>query len=119
MRKPFVVRVDAPDPTVARAIAGALVEPLRVRGARVLLDGAKQGEGSLCAVHLLTGPRSLPGVQLRIGVWDESEGSRWLAPLDVPLEPTAAAERAVAFLEEWGFLPALKSGAPPPARAER
>ncbi|HVM46092.1 MAG TPA: hypothetical protein VM582_09175 [Candidatus Thermoplasmatota archaeon] len=99
-----MLRVQADDPTIARAIARALVSPLRERGARVLLDGAPQGGGSGCGVHILTTERGGDGAAVSIGVSDEDAGARWLAPLDVPPEPTGAVTRVVAFLEQWGFI---------------
>ena len=104
MRKPFVLRVLADDPDHAKRIAKALIEPLRERGARVLVDGVAHGGGSTCGVHVLTGPRGLPGASLRIGVWDENEGARWLAPLDVPSDPEMASRAVMGFLEGWGFI---------------
>lgn len=104
MRRPFVVRVQADDAALARSIARALVSPLQERGARVVFDGAHVGGGTDCGVHLITGARGLPGVSLRIGVWDDNDGARWLAPLDVPSEPEPAASRAITFLETWGFV---------------
>lgn len=109
MRKPFVMRVQADEPGTARAIARALVVPLQERGARVILDGAAQGGGSDCAVHLITAARGMPGASLVIGVWDEHDGARWLAPLDAPAAPEEAARGAMAFLETWGFLGAPRA----------
>ncbi|HET6405472.1 MAG TPA: hypothetical protein VFH78_12570 [Candidatus Thermoplasmatota archaeon] len=113
MRRPFVLRVQADDPAAARAVARALVEPLRERGARVLLDGEPQGGPGKFGVHVLTGDRALRGVALRIGVWDDDKGARWLAPLEIPPEPAGAVTMAMSFLESWGFVAA------PPARAVR
>lgn len=105
MRSSFVIRVQNDDPAVARAIARALIEPLRERGARVLLEGAPQGGPARFAVHVLSAARGLPGTSLVVGVSDAEQGARWLAPIDAPEEPAAAARRALAFLEEWGFIP--------------
>ena len=105
MRRPFVLRVHADDPGVAKAIARALSVPLCERGARVMLDGQVIGGGSEFGVHVMTGDRGhVPGVSLRIGVWDESEGAKWLAPLDLPSDPGLAAERTMHFLQTWGFV---------------
>lgn len=109
MRRPFVLRVQCDDPGRARAIARALVAPLQERGARVLLDGAMLGGGTSMGVHLITGARGLPGASLRIGVWDDHEGARWLAPLDVPDEPESAARGVMAFLEMWGFVGSVRA----------
>lgn len=112
MRRPFVLRVQADDPGVGRAIAKAFVAPLRERGARVTLDGEALGGGSEFGVHVLTGDRSgLPGASLRIGVWDEEEGARWLAPLDLPSDPGLASERVMTFLQTWGFIGAPRARA--------
>ena len=105
MRRPFVLRVQADDPALARTLARALVAPLCERGARVMLDGQTQGGGSEFGVHVVTGDRSgLAGAALRIGVWDENEGARWLAPIELPPEPAAAVQCVLSFLESWGFI---------------
>lgn len=112
MRRPFVLRVQADDPGTAKAIARALMAPLCERGARVMLNGQAQGGGSEFGVHVMTGDRGgVPGVALRIGVWDEEEGARWLAPLEVPSDPALAAERALNFLERWGFIGGVRAPA--------
>lgn len=114
MRRPFVLRVQADDPGVARAIAKALVVPLCERGARVTLEGQAQGGGSEFGVHVMTGDRaSVPGVALRVGLWDEEEGARWLAPLDLPSDPALASERTLLFLQTWGFIGAPRARAKP------
>ena len=117
MRRPFVLRVQADEPSVAREVARALVDPLRLRGARVLLDGKPQGDAGEFGVHVITGDRALQGVTLRIGVWDEDEGARWLAPLEVPEDPERAAVTAMSFLESWGFVgPSRVRARPSPSR---
>jgi hypothetical protein len=104
MRRAFVLRVVAEDPAHARALAEALVEPLAERGARVLHEGAEVGEGGEYTVQLSSGRASTPGVTLRIGVWDENAGARWLAPIQIPREPREAVHRAIGFLQTWGFV---------------
>lgn len=89
MRKPFILRVESDDTVVAECIARALEPALAARGTRA---------------HLVTRQRALKGVAVTIAVWDEALGARWLAPIEVPLEPLAAADHVTRFLEEWGFI---------------
>lgn len=116
MSRPFVLRVHHDDPHVARSIARALVPMLRERGARVILDGQPMGGGSSFGVHLITGGRVLPGTTVTIGVSDEDEGPRWLAPISVSEEPFTASEQVMGFLQEWGFVPAAATQ-PAPSRS--
>ena len=104
LRRPFVLRVDASDPDRARAIAAALVGPLRERGARVMVDGAPQGGGSTFGVHVITSARERVGAALWVGVNDEERGPQWLAPMELPADTTRAAATVIPFLEAWGFI---------------
>lgn len=93
MRRPFDIRVQSDDDEIARAIAAALTPMLAARGTRARVS---------------TGRRAIPGTNVAIGVRSEDEGSRWLAPLDVPTDPAAATATVAGFLEEWGFMTARK-----------
>lgn len=91
MRRPFVLRVQDDDVERAQAIARALDEPLRARGA---------------AARVTTSARGTAGTSLAIGVADDAEGLRWLAPVELSDEPAAATASVIAFLERWGFVAA-------------
>ena len=119
MARPFVLRVHHDDPNVARCIALALVPMLRARGARVLLDGQPMASGSSFGVHIITGGRVLPGTTVTIGVNDDNDGPRWLAPISVSEDPMTASDQVMDFLQQWGFVPSpvATPHAPEPPRA--
>ena len=97
--------MQADDPARARALARALVQPLRERGARVTLDGEPVGGGGDVGVSVQTGARKLPGATVVVGLWDPEGTPRWLAPLPVSDAVDAARAQVTRFLERWGFLP--------------
>jgi hypothetical protein len=97
VRRPFVLRVQDDDPGRAHALARALEGPLADREA---------------LARVLTSARGRPGCSVAIGVADEHAGPRWLAPLEVPVEPGLAAREVMTFLERWGFVHAPAPSAP-------
>lgn len=96
MRRPFVVRVESDDAVLAECIARAVEPALAGRGAKA---------------HVIMRPRALPGASIVVAVWDEGQGARWLAPIEVPTEPLDATAHVIRFLEEWGFIPAAPAKA--------
>jgi hypothetical protein len=89
MRRPFVISVEDDDDARAAAIAHALAAPLRARDA---------------TARVVTGARGRDGSAVSIGVADDAVGPRWLAPLDVSVDPDHAAGEVITFLERWGFV---------------